>query len=79
MASKRPDSVGADYARYAGLGIQFSVTISLFALGGWWLDERLGSRPWFLILGVFLGFGGGLVSLVKKVPATTGGRKHDET
>ena len=63
---------GSDYARYAGLGFQLAASIALFALGGWWLDERLGSSPWLLLLGVFAGFGGGLYSLLKKVPGTTG-------
>jgi ATP synthase protein I len=73
-----PGPFGSDYARYAGVGFQFGAAIILFALGGWWLDKRLGTTPWFLILGVFLGFGGGLYSLVKKVPGATGGtEKHD--
>lgn len=77
MASKRSEPVGADYARYAGLGLQFAATIALFALGGWWLDGWLGSSPWLLILGVFTGFMGGLISLVKKVPGTVGGERND--
>ena len=32
-------------------------SIALFGLGGNWLDGRLGTRPLFVLLGVFLGFG----------------------
>ena len=64
---------GADYARYAGLGLQFAGSIGVFALLGWWLDEKLGTSPWLLLLGVFTGFGGGLYALVKKVPGVTRG------
>jgi len=68
--------IGADYARYAGVGCQFGATIVLFAAAGWWLDGKLGSSPWLLIVGVFTGFGGGLYALVKKVPGA-GEDAHD--
>ncbi|MCG8468546.1 MAG: AtpZ/AtpI family protein [Gemmatimonadetes bacterium] len=41
----------------AGLGLTMAFSIALFALGGNWLDGRLGTRPLFVLLGVFLGFG----------------------
>ena len=53
--------------RYAGAGIQFGLTIALMALLGNWLDGRYGTSPWLLILGVALGFGGGTLSLLKKL------------
>jgi len=53
-------------ASAAGAGMQFGLTICLFALLGNWLDGRLGSSPWLLLAGVLLGFGGGTVSLLKK-------------
>lgn len=64
----------ADLARYSGLGLTFGVTVTLFALGGWWLDGRLGSSPWGLLVGTGLGFAGGLISMVKKLPPPGGGR-----
>jgi F0F1-type ATP synthase assembly protein I len=69
--------MGSDNARYAGVGFQFGAAIILFALLGWWLDGKLGTGPWLLILGVVLGFTGGLISLLKKVPPATGGHEHD--
>ncbi len=53
--------------RFAGIGVQFGAVISLFALAGHWVDGRLGSRPWGLILGVGLGFFGGTLSLLRAV------------
>lgn len=53
--------------RYAGVGIQFGLTITLFALLGRWLDGRFGTTPWLLLVGVLIGFGGGTYSLLKKV------------
>jgi F0F1-type ATP synthase assembly protein I len=69
--------MGSDNARYAGVGFQFGAAIIAFALLGWWLDKKLGTGPWLLILGVILGFAGGMISLLKKVPPVTGGHEHD--
>lgn len=83
----RPDGVGPDeprpaaetewrdsYSRYAGLGIQLAATIGLFAWGGHWLDGKIGTRPIFLIAGVLLGFVGALISMVRRMPPSGGGR-----
>jgi len=75
MASKRPNEpshvqVTRDAFRYAGMGMTFAVTVGLFALGGFFLDGRLGTSPLFLIVAVFLGFGLGLYSMVSKLPSS---------
>ena len=59
--------VRRDSARLAGVGLQFAATIGVFALLGFWADRFLGPTPWLLLIGVFLGFGLGLVSLVSKL------------
>jgi len=46
----------AGAADYMGLGIQFVAVLLAFLFAGQWLDEKLGTKPWLLILGVFLGF-----------------------
>lgn len=55
-----------DIHRYAGAGLQFGLSIALFTLLGYWLDGRFGTRPWLLLAGVLVGFGGGAISLFKK-------------
>lgn len=65
---------GSEYARYAGLGLQFGVTVALLSLGGYALDRWAGTLPLFLLVGLALGFTGGLISLVRQVPAARGGR-----
>lgn len=57
----------SDLYRYAGVGLHFGATIGLFAWVGYLADARMESSPWFLLLGVFLGFGLGLRSLVAKL------------
>ena len=56
-------------ATYAGVGIQFAIAIVLFAFGGNWLDERVGSSPLFLILGVFVGGAAAFYTMYRKLMA----------
>jgi F0F1-type ATP synthase assembly protein I len=62
--------------RYSGLGLQFAAAVAVFTLVGRWLDARLGTSPWLLLFGVFLGLGLGLYSLIKKLP-TSSARPRD--
>ena len=57
-----------EYARYAGMGFTFALTIMAFAWFGWWIDGRLGTTPICLLVGVLAGFTGGLISMIKRVP-----------
>lgn len=78
---KRADIPGA--AEYAGVGIQFAATLLLFLFAGRWLDRKLGTDPWLLMLGVLLGFGLSLYSIYTRLnsPASRKGgpdeRKKD--
>jgi F0F1-type ATP synthase assembly protein I len=67
---KRQTALG-DLARFSGLGLQYAATVGVFALLGRWLDQRLGASPACLLVGVFLGFGLGLYSIVKKLPSSS--------
>ena len=42
-------------ARLSAVGIQFAVSIAVGALGGMWLDNKLGTEPWLLVTGIILG------------------------
>lgn len=70
QASKDRSRAGTtvDLSRYAGLGLQFAVTLLLFVAAGIWLDTKLGSSPWFLILGVLLGGTGAFIAIMRAVP-----------
>jgi F0F1-type ATP synthase assembly protein I len=63
-ANARPEeSVG----QYAGIGFQFAAAILLFTFVGYWLDGKLGTSPWLLILGMFVGAAGGFYSIYRKL------------
>lgn len=63
------------YARYINFALSFGVTaaVALVAgiFGGMWLDDRLGTSPAFLIVGVFLGIGLIFQYLMKEVASLT--------
>jgi F0F1-type ATP synthase assembly protein I len=65
--SKRPNAISG--GEFAGIGFQFAVVILVFTGIGYWLDRRLGTSPWLLVLGVFAGAAGGIFSMYKKVTA----------
>jgi F0F1-type ATP synthase assembly protein I len=64
-----PRGGGFSGAEFAGIGIQFALVILVFSAAGIWLDRRLGTSPWLLILFVFLGAGGQFFSLYRKAQA----------
>jgi F0F1-type ATP synthase assembly protein I len=49
------------------MGVQFVVAILLFLFVGKWLDSRLGTSPWLLILGVFSGATASMVAMYRRV------------
>ena len=61
-------SLGAT-GRYAGVGLQFAISILLFLYVGQWLDERFGTKPLFLYLGVFTGAGAAFYSMYRSLMA----------
>ena len=61
-----PDK-GLPVGDYAGLGIQFAVSIVVFLYLGQWLDRKLGTAPWLLLAGVFIGAGGSFYSMYRRL------------
>jgi ATP synthase protein I len=54
------DSAGGNYARLFGVGFAFILTIGVLATFGFFVDRFLGTLPLFLLLGIGVGFAGGL-------------------
>jgi F0F1-type ATP synthase assembly protein I len=48
---------GLSGAEFAGVGLQFAITLVVFALVGIWLDRKLGTSPLLVVIGVFGGAG----------------------
>jgi F0F1-type ATP synthase assembly protein I len=68
-AAREPQT--AERARPAGVatiatgGIEFAVTILLGVFAGQWLDRRMGTAPWLVILGVVFGGAVGFYNLYR--------------
>jgi hypothetical protein len=58
---------GMSGSEFAGVGLQFAITIVVFAFAGVWLDRRLGASPWFTVVMVFAGATLGFWSMYRRV------------
>ena len=65
-AERAPALSGTEFA---GIGLQFALTLVIFAFLGLWLDGRLHSSPWLLLLCVFVGGAAGFYSMYRRVMA----------
>jgi F0F1-type ATP synthase assembly protein I len=63
-------------ASFAGAGVQFVLSILLFLYLGKWLDGKLGTAPWLLMVGVFVGAGAGFYSFYRRIMAAS--RDHGD-
>ena len=58
---------GISGSEFAGIGLQFAITLVVFALAGIWLDRRLGTSPWLLIVLVLGGSGLAFWTMVRRL------------
>ncbi|MDH5560086.1 MAG: AtpZ/AtpI family protein [Deltaproteobacteria bacterium] len=63
MAEKK--KVYYQYLKYSAIGIEMAASVAVGGFIGYWLDEWLGTDPWFLIFWLFCGFVSGFRSLVR--------------
>lgn len=49
--------------QYMGYGLTWALAVLLFLGVGAWLDGKLGTSPWLLVIGAFTGAGAGFYSL----------------
>lgn len=75
----RDRQTAVDLGRYTGLGLQLAASLVLFGALGWWIDRRLSTTPWLMILGMLVGSALAFVSLLRAVPPTQKGKKRSGT
>jgi ATP synthase protein I len=68
--SGKPRPVASQAGEVMGAGLQFAGAIILFLFLGRWLDGRLGTEPWLLLIGVMVGAVAGFVSLYRQLVIT---------
>ncbi len=59
--------VERQYLRFAGVGVQYALTVLVMTVVGLWLDDRAGTAPLFLLVFLLLGFVGATWSLIRQV------------
>lgn len=69
----------ANYLRYSHVGIAFIAGILIFTFGGVWLDRRAGTSPLFLLLGLAIGFAGGLRVIYAEVYGRKRSRRKSDS
>ena len=55
------------FARFGSLGIELALSVVVGMLGGRWLDGKLSTRPWLMLLGLVLGVIAGFRSIIRSV------------
>ena len=58
-----PREIGRASGRHMGLGLAFALSILFFMGGGAWLDSKLGTKPFLMLVGAAVGAGAGFYSL----------------
>lgn len=62
---KKEESKTTTIGVYTQIGFEFFTYLIVFAFGGYFLDAKLGTSPWFFLSGTFAGFGFGLFRIIK--------------
>jgi len=75
--NKYTDSI-QQAGQYLGLGTQLTATILLMFFFGRWLDSKLHSTPFLILLFTFLGATAGFYNFIKTVMQINNRQKHDK-
>ena len=65
--STPPNKDDLNLSSFAGVGLQFAISIVLFLFLGQWADRKLDSSPAFTLIGVFIGGGAAFYGMYRKV------------
>jgi F0F1-type ATP synthase assembly protein I len=72
-----PQDLWRASGQFMGLGLAWALSVLLFLLIGAWVDSKLGTSPFLLILGAFIGAGAGFYSLYYHIVIEPRQREND--
>lgn len=55
------------FRQYGNLSLELLSGVLVGAFGGYWLDRWLGTSPWLLLIGFFLGAAAGFLNIFRLV------------
>lgn len=64
-SAKRTAEALRTAAVFSGAGFTLAAAVALGALGGNWLDHKLGTAPWLLIVGFLIGTAAGFIQMAR--------------
>ena len=67
MPFERKATVDGSVGRFGAVGFEFALYVTVFFLGGLWLDGKFGTRPWAAAIGALVGVGMGMYMLIRRV------------
>jgi F0F1-type ATP synthase assembly protein I len=56
-----------NYWNHAQIGLELAAAVLVGFWGGWWLDAKLGTAPWLMLLGAGLGLAAGFYLVAKEL------------
>ena len=56
---------------WMGVGIEFCLVVGMFCLIGYFLDKWEGTRPGWMVIGFFVGFGVMLYNIIRRARKTS--------
>ena len=56
-----------NYWKYAQIGLELAVSVMAGFWGGYWLDKKLGTAPWLMLVGAAGGMAGGFYLVVREL------------
>lgn len=78
-SEKKSRAKGTSPVMFAGAGFELAGCILLGLFAGQWLDKKLGTAPWLLILGVFIGAAAGIFNMYRTLTtAERRAKSHDD-
>lgn len=64
--------------QFMGHGLTWALSVLLFMAVGWWADSKLGTTPFLMVLGAFVGAGAGFYSLYYHIVIEPRGRDGEK-
>ena len=64
--------------RYSSVGLEVGLSVGVGYFAGSWLDEKLGTEPFLMIVFVLLGTAAGMLSLYRAARRALGEQRSDE-
>lgn len=79
---EKPGSGRQRWSRELGpfltLGLQLAITVVAFFFLGQWVDQKLGTEPWFMLVGLGTGVAGGFIKFFKTATRLGNEADHKE-